>query len=90
MAVFRKCSIPILFTAILITLILGVGGGGNTNTSTTTWLVVDDLGLFLHGDWDDLWGQVEILTEVLNTLIGQYPVVVSPGELLLHKTTGSQ
>ena len=49
--------------------------------------------LSLEGGGHDLWGQVEIVTEVLDTLVGQAPVVVSPGKLLLHvaaRLQGSQ
>ena len=65
--------------------------GGNTDTSTTTGSVVsDNLGLFLHGDWDDLGGEVEVLAQVLDALVGQHPVEVAPRKLLLQVTAGSQ
>lgn len=31
-----------------------------------------------------LRGQVEVITEILDTLIGKVPVEMSPGKLLLH------
>ena len=49
--------------------------------------------LSLQGGGDNLWGQVEIVTQVLDTLVGQAPVVMPPGKLLLHvaaRLQGSQ
>eukprot|EP00212_Chloropicon_laureae_P009263 CAMPEP_0197492798 /NCGR_PEP_ID=MMETSP1311-20131121/15151_1 /TAXON_ID=464262 /ORGANISM="Genus nov. species nov., Strain RCC856" /LENGTH=180 /DNA_ID=CAMNT_0043037905 /DNA_START=141 /DNA_END=683 /DNA_ORIENTATION=+ len=39
-------------------------------------------GGLLQGVWNDLGRQVEVLPQVLDALVGQEPVVVSPGELL--------
>merc|ERR1719264_800925 len=38
--------------------------------------------LSLEGGGDDLWGQVEVIPQVLDALVGEAPVVMSPGELL--------
>merc|ERR1712168_1283411 len=82
--------VGILLATVLITLVLGVGGGGHADTSATAWLIVDDLGLFLHRHGDDLWRQVQVLAEVLDALVGQHPVVVAPRELLLDQTARCQ
>lgn len=37
---------------------------------------------------DDLGGQVQIIPQVLDALVGQVPVEVSPGKLLLHVSSG--
>ena len=42
----------------------------------------------LEGGGDDLCGEVEVVPEVLDALVGQTPVEVSPGELLLHIAAG--
>ena len=69
-------AVGVLLTAVGVAVVGRVGGLGNTNASTTTGLVVDDLGLLLHGDGDDLWWKVEVLTEVLNTLIFDFRFTV--------------
>merc|ERR1719237_1337003 len=46
--------------------------------------------LSLEGGGDDLRGQVEIIPQVLDSLVGEAPVVMSPGELLLDITAGLQ
>ena len=38
----------------------------------------------LEGGGDDLSGEVEVVPEVLDALVGQVPVVRPPRELLLH------
>ena len=38
----------------------------------------------LEGGGDDLCGEVEVVPEVLDALVGQVPVVSPPRELLLH------
>ena len=38
----------------------------------------------LQGGGDDFGGEVEVVPEVLDALVGEVPVVVPPGELLLH------
>merc|ERR1712189_46291 len=81
-------NVGVFFASVLVALILLVSALWNTHTSTTVWLIVDNLSLLLHGDWDDLWWEMEILTEVFNTLVGKNPVVVAPGELLLDQSTG--
>merc|ERR1719341_1007471 len=42
----------------------------------------------LQGGGHNLWGQVEVVTEVLDTLVGQVPVVMSPCKLLLLGVLG--
>merc|ERR1719354_745243 len=46
--------------------------------------LVSGLLLPLEGGWHNLRGEVEVITEVLDTLVGQGVVVVPPGELLLQ------
>ena len=46
--------------------------------------------LSLEGGGDNLRGQVEVIPQVLDTLVGEAPVVMSPGELLLDIATGLQ
>ena len=45
-------------------------------------------GLPLEGGGYDLWGQVEEVAQVLDTLVGQVPVEVTPRELFSHQTLG--
>merc|ERR1712046_537054 len=61
-----------------------------TDTAATWLFVVNNLGLLLHGHWDNFWWEMEIFSEVFNTFIGKGPVVMSPCELLLDQATGSQ
>merc|ERR1719370_590483 len=44
----------------------------------------------LEGGGDNLGGQVEVVPQVLDTLVGEVPVVVTPCELFLHIPTGLQ
>ena len=44
----------------------------------------------LEGGGDDLSGEVEVVPEVLDALVGQVPVVRPPRELLLHVTARLQ
>merc|ERR1719449_497468 len=44
--------------------------------------------LSLEGGGDDLRGQVEVVPQVLDTRVGEAPVVMSPGELLLDIAAG--
>merc|ERR1719422_1983858 len=46
--------------------------------------------LTLEGGWHDLWGEMEEVTEVLDSLVAEVPVVVAPGELLVNKTARLQ
>ena len=63
----------------------------DANTSASTWSVVsDNFGLFFHGDWDDLGREVEIFAEVLDSFVGENPVKVTPGKLLLEEASGGQ
>merc|ERR1711962_513918 len=45
------------------------------------------LGCFAKGGWHDLRWKVKIVSEVLNSLVGQVPIVVPPCEVLTHVTT---
>ena len=36
------------------------------------------------GGGHDLRGQVEVITEILDALVGEVPVEMSPGKLFLH------
>ncbi|GIL55765.1 hypothetical protein Vafri_11292, partial [Volvox africanus] len=42
----------------------------------------------LQGGGHDLAGQIEVLTQVINALVGQEPVIVPPGEALGHQLLG--
>ena len=44
----------------------------------------------LEGGGDDLCGEVEVVPEVLDALVGQVPVVRPPRELLLNVTARLQ
>ena len=54
------------------------GSGGTTGSGSGL-----SGSLSLEGGGDDLWGQVEVIPQVLDALVGEAPVVMSPGELLL-------
>merc|ERR1719517_35495 len=47
-------------------------------------------GLSLECGGDNFWGKVEVVPQVTDTLVGQVPVVMAPGELFLHIATGLQ
>lgn len=47
-------------------------------------------GLAAQGGGHDLWGKVEEVSQVLDTLVGEVPVEVTPGKLLLDIPTGLQ
>ena len=73
---------------------LGVGWG-----SSLGWAAINGPGLgpgglwpglALQGGWHNLRRQVEEVSQVLDTLVGQVPVVVAPGELFLDVATGLQ
>merc|ERR1719347_2146346 len=46
--------------------------------------------LSLQSRGNNLWGQVQVVTQVLNSLVGQVPVVMAPSKLLLHVPAGFQ
>merc|ERR1719153_1001793 len=46
--------------------------------------------LSLQSRGHNLWGKVEVVTQVLDTLVGEVPVVMAPGKLLLHVSTRLQ
>merc|ERR1719369_1623949 len=52
------------------------GGSRRTRSGLTGSLVLESGG-------HNLWGQVEVVTEVLNPFVGEIPVEMSPGELFL-------
>ena len=76
-------SLPVGFSVSLLADTTGPWGGTGTGTLLPG-------GLALEGGGHDLRGEVEIVAEVLDTLVGQAPVEVPPGELLLHIATGLQ
>lgn len=47
-------------------------------------------GLATQGSWHNLRGKVEEVSQVLDTLIGEVPVEMTPGKLLLDIPTGLQ
>merc|ERR1712157_438192 len=79
-------NIGVLLPSVGISVVLRVSLGGESDSSATSWSVVDDLWCLLHCLWDDLSWEVE----VLYTFVGEDPVEVSPGELLLEVASGSQ
>jgi len=83
-------NVGVLLPSVGVSVVLRVGLGGESDSSATSWSVVDDLWCLLHSLWDNLSGEVEVLSEVLNTFVGEDPVEVSPGELLLEVASGSQ
>ena len=83
-------DVGVLFASVFLSLVSRVGWSSWSNTATTWLLVVNNLGLLLHGHWDNFWWEVEVFSEVFNTFVGEGPVVVSPGELLLDQATGGQ
>ena len=83
-------DVGVLFASVFLSLVSRVGWSSWSNTATTWLFVVNNLGLLLHGHWDNFWWEVEVFSEVFNTFVGESPVVVSPGELLLDQATGGQ
>ena len=69
-------SLPVGFSVGLLANTSGPGGGTGSGSGLPR-------SLSLQGGGDDLWGQVEVVPQVLDTLVGQTPVIMSPGELLL-------
>merc|ERR1719507_406525 len=79
-------SLPVGFPVGLLANATSSGGGTGAGSGLPG-------GLSLQGGGDNLWGQVEIVTQVLDSLVGQAPVVMPPGKLLLHvaaRLQGSQ
>ena len=76
-------SLPVGFPVGLLTNTTSPGGGTGAGSGLPR-------SLSLQGGGDDLWGQVEIVTQVLDPLVGEAPVVMPPGKLLLHVTAGLQ
>ena len=76
-------GLPVGFSVGLLGHSSGSGGSGGAGSGLS-------LGLSLEGGGDNLWGQVEVVTEILDTLVGQAPVEMSPGELFLHVAAGLQ
>merc|ERR1711935_9347 len=66
----------------LITTRPGSSSAGRTSISTRQSA--------LEGGGDNLRGQVEVVPQVLDTLVGQVPVIVTPCELLLNISTRLQ
>jgi len=65
------------------------GRAGLVRGATLTWARLGTRGAFERRR-HDLGGKVEEVTEILDSLIRQVPVVVSPGELLGDHTLGFQ
>ena len=79
-------GLPVGLSVSLLANTSGPGGGTGPRSGLPG-------SLSLQGGGDDLWGQVEIVTQVLDPLVGEAPVVMPPGKLLLHvaaRLQGSQ
>jgi len=67
---------------------VGITATGRSSGSILK-LVTATLGLgldwSLQSGWDDLGGQVQVLSQVVDALVGEVPVKVAPGELLLDE-----
>ena len=70
-------SVPVSSSVTLGLVTTGPGG------SSARWASVTTRQGALEGGGDNLRGQVEVVPQVLDTLVGQTPVIMSPGELLL-------
>ena len=71
------CKYPALFWMTISHCILTLGAWPG-------WLITS---LALQGGRHNLWWQMEEVTQVLDALIGEVPVVVAPGELLVDVAT---
>ena len=69
-------GLPVGLSVSLLANTSGPGGGTGPRSGLPG-------SLSLQGGGDNLWGQVEVVPQVLDTLVGQTPVIMSPGELLL-------
>ena len=55
-----------------------------------TWACTLRASLALECGRNDLWGQMEEVSQVLDTLIGEGPVIVAPCKLFCHESTRLQ
>lgn len=78
---------PPVSGAVTSVLVSAAGRSSGSCAGPGSWL---GPGGALEGGGDDLRGKVQVVTEVLDTLVGQVPVVRAPGELLLDIATGLQ
>ena len=77
-------SVPVSSSVTLGLVTTGPGG------SSARWASITTRQGALEGGGDNLRGQVEVIPQVLDTLVGQTPVKMSPGELFLYVATGLQ
>merc|ERR1719493_436671 len=75
----RSSSVSSPITLSLVT--------SSTGSSRSSWPSFSG-SLSLQSRGDNFWGQVQVVTQILNSLVGQVPVVMAPSELLLHVTAG--
>merc|ERR1712235_164116 len=83
-------DVGVLFASVFLSLVSRIGWSSWSNTATTWLFIVNNFGLLLHGHWDNFWWEVKVFSEVFNTFVGECPVVMAPGELLLDQATGGQ
>merc|ERR1719347_2095139 len=75
----RSSSVSSPITLSLVT--------SSTGSSRCSWPSFSG-SLPLRSRGDNFWGQMQVVTQVLNSLVGQVPVVMAPSKLLLHITPG--
>merc|ERR1719400_2887960 len=80
--VLTSWCLPVSSSVTLGLVTTGPGG------SSARWASVTTRQGALEGGGDNLRGQVEVVPQVLNALVCEVPVIVAPGELLLHIPTG--
>merc|ERR1719400_779110 len=80
--VLTSRCLPVSSSVTLGLVTTGPGG------SSARWASVTTRQGALEGGGDNLRGQVEVVPQVLNALVCKVPVIVAPGELLLHIPTG--
>merc|ERR1719422_2105579 len=88
-------SISLLVRSVLATTSVSLATLTHGGTGTSLWhfgFGAGSLGtlLTLEGGWHNFWGEMEEVTEVLDSLVAEVPVVVAPGELLVNKTARLQ
>merc|ERR1719153_1987960 len=80
--VLTSWCLPVGGSVTLGLVTTGPGGGSARWASVTTRQGA------LEGGGDNLRGKVKVVPQVLNALVCKVPVIVAPGELLLHIPTG--
>merc|ERR1719347_1068655 len=73
----RSSSVSSPITLSLVT--------SSTGSSRCSWPGFSG-SLPLQSRGDNFWGQVQVITQILNSLVSQVPVVMAPSELLLYVT----